>query len=476
MPNRFCLAKKLGRVDVRTLTCVLYSDLFGLLQSRTQRVGLRNRLEAYGSVGFYLYESKTLGIMNSQCPSPDDLDRESLLKTNVSAFFSQPIGFVKRIKDTRTRQLAVAACIAVFGLLAFLWRSNPYSRSSSLTIVDWRNITNQRQTLFKTLTEDQCDVLFHPLYVEIDRAALYWKGRGGITREDIETSVSTSNAHLLLYDNQLYVKSFHNLKRNSRPLAQVALINEAISTSPERLPNIEFTIRIKDIPQHVKKLPIWELCRESHLQHVWLQPDFGFYSWPEPGVGSFQEVMHKATKHENDSSGWNGKKKKLFWKGNMGMNSLRKALADAVSNKSWADIQDIHCWKNNEARLRMTMDGHCDFKYLAHVEGQSYSGCLNINSDVTSPDQNTVVIPGHNWDQLPDVMESLLADDGRAKRIADNSYEFWRYWNSPAATSCYLRQMFRSWAVLQKFEPVLSYNDTAYNSFDLMRKTDWVPH
>ena len=38
--------------------------------------------------------------------------------------------------------------------------------------------------------------------------------------------------------------------------------------------------------------------------------------------------MHKATKHENDSSGWNGKKKKLFWKGNMGMNSLRKVRGD----------------------------------------------------------------------------------------------------------------------------------------------------
>ena len=132
-----------------------------------ERVGLRNMLEAYDNVGLYLYESKALGIMNSQYPSPDDLDRESLLKTSVSAFLSQPVGFVKRIKDIRTRQLAVAACIEVFGLLAFLWRSDPYSRSSSPIHgeVDWRDITNQRQTLFKTLTEDQCDVLFHPLYV-----------------------------------------------------------------------------------------------------------------------------------------------------------------------------------------------------------------------------------------------------------------------------------------------------------------------
>ena len=34
--------------------------------------------------------------------------------------------------------------------------------------------------------------------------------------------------------------------------------------------------------------------------------------------------MYKAEKHEKNSSGWSGKQKKLFWKGAMGQNVLRK--------------------------------------------------------------------------------------------------------------------------------------------------------
>ncbi|CAD6568881.1 MAG: hypothetical protein CYPHOPRED_002921 [Cyphobasidiales sp. Tagirdzhanova-0007] len=393
------------------------------------------------------------------------------IRTNVTALFSQLVGFRKQIKDASSRQLAICACLAAFCLLAYRWTSGAYPRPTSSIIgeVDWRNTTNQRLTPIKTLSEDQCDVLFQPLFAEIDRAALFWKDRGGITRENMDDAARMSNAHLVLYDNQLYLKSFRP-GLFSRAEAQVALINEAISTSPDRLPNMEFAIGVDDWP-HQDPLPIWELCREHHIQHVWLQPDYGFYSWPEPGVGSFQEVMYKAEKHEKNSSGWSGKQKKLFWKGAMGQNVLRKELADVISDKSWADIQDMN-WSENEARDRKTIDDHCDFKFLGHVEGGSSSGRLNINSNDTSPDQNTVVIPGGNWDRLSGIMESLLADDRRAKRIADNSHEFWHYWNSPAATSCYLRKMFRSWAMLQKFEPVLSYSDTAYNSFD----TDWVIH
>jgi hypothetical protein len=63
-----------------------------------------------------------------------------------------------------------------------------------------------------------------------------------------------------------------------------------------------------------------------------------------------------------------------------------------------------------------------------------------INDNSTSPDQNLVTSPGHNFDELPLVMKALLADDERAKRIADNSFKHWKHWLSPASIDCYWRR------------------------------------
>lgn len=136
----------------------------------------------------------------------------------------------------------------------------------------------------------------------------------------------------------------------------------------------------------------------------------------------------------------------------------------------------------------MTPEGHCQYRFLAHAEGHAYSGRLKyltqcrsvivshemkfiqhfhhlFDSSPSSPKQNLVVLPGRNFDALPETMEGLLADDDRARLIATNSFEFWQHWLSPGSIDCYWRRLFRDWAKVQAFEVVLEANATDYNSF-----------
>jgi len=173
-----------------------------------------------------------------------------------------------------------------------------------------------------------------------------------------------------------------------------------------------------------------------------------------------------------------------------------------VTDLDWQD-------RENVKKMLLTPEQHCDYKFLAHVEGLAYSGRLKyltqcrsvivvrrsppstrlrqarspfphlqahkmryvqhfhhlFDADPTSPTQNLVLSPGRNFDELPAVMDALLADDARAKQIADNSYRFWRHWLSVGSVDCYWRRLFREWREVMAFEPVVTRNLTSYNSF-----------
>ena len=64
-------------------------------------------------------------------------------------------------------------------------------------------------------------------------------------------------------------------------------------------------------------------------------PDFGFNSWPEPGVGSFLEVQDKTLLYESQIR-WKDKIPKLFWRGAF-MVSLRKELYEISSKYGWGE-------------------------------------------------------------------------------------------------------------------------------------------
>ncbi|GAA6063847.1 hypothetical protein JCM10212_003594 [Sporobolomyces blumeae] len=377
-------------------------------------------------------------------------------------------------------------------------RSNFTSLTEACKVGDEPVVENLNQydlTLDRHLNHEQCDIVFPGLFEEIYRARDFWKERGGVTKKDLDDAQERGQARALIYNNRLYVSWSGGWQQGTRTKATLALINEALTTATEPVPDIEFVLQTGD--NGIVQGAPWSLSRRLTEPQLTLMPDYSFYSWPEPGVNSFQEVADNCKIYESKLK-WKNKINKLFWRGAF-MVDIRKEFAEISSKYKWGAVEDLNWLDREEVNKKLiTPEDHCQYKFLGHAEGYAYSGRLKylmqcrsvivaheqqftqhfhvkINDDPRSPAQNLVTVPGGDFARLPEVMEDLLKDDEKAKRIAQNSYDHWRHWLSPASIDCYWRRLFREWAELQTFTPVLTKDHTSWNSFSLMDKVHWDP-
>ncbi|MBW0530654.1 hypothetical protein O181_070369 [Austropuccinia psidii MF-1] len=352
-----------------------------------------------------------------------------------------------------------------------------------------RNLAMDRQ-----LDSESCQRIFPRLYDELDRVKAYCFSKNGITLEQLDKGLSSSHARVLLYNNRLYVKHF-NPAPWSRPIAILNSIHEAVITSPEPLPNIEFLINTDDAIKSDEPLPIWALDRVQSQEALWLMPDFGFYSWPEPKVGSMIEVRDKTAALEAKMT-WKDKIPKAIWRG-APMVELRQQLLQVSNGQKWSDIASID-WSNPTDAF-IPPEDHCQYKYLIHTEGSAYSGRLKylqmcrsviiahqmnyiqhfhhlLDSRPHSETQNIALVDGPGFQGLPKLINSLIENDEWSETIANNSYSLFSHHLSPAGVNCYWRQMFNSWAQVQAFSPKLNKSDISFESFNLMHTVDWQIH
>lgn len=278
-------------------------------------------------------------------------------------------------------------------------------------------------------------------------------------------------------------------------------------TSPTALPNIEFAFNTDDII--FDAVPLWAYARRAEHSHIWLMPDFGFWSWPETKVGTMREVQMKATSEETVTKNtWRNKLPKLLWRGaTMGL-PLRDRLIEITKNQTWADVVALD-WHNKESMKNdlKSMPEHCDYKYLMHTEGNSYSGRLKYLQTCRSviiahkmdwiqhhyplmspsgPDQNYIEID-RQFDKLEETMVFLREHDKQAERIASNNVRTFRErYLTPAAEACYWRKLIRGWAEVS-FEPEFYKADVngtggrvwrglPFESFALERRLEWDPY
>ena len=85
-----------------------------------------------------------------------------------------------------------------------------------------------------------------------------------------------THARVVIYNNRVYLKSYQQ-SDFSRSQAALALLHLAVSTSKEKLPNVEFCMGMMDWGSRGK----FSLDRAPDLEDVWLMPDYGWWSWPE---------------------------------------------------------------------------------------------------------------------------------------------------------------------------------------------------
>ncbi|PMD41272.1 DUF821 domain protein [Hyaloscypha variabilis F] len=364
---------------------------------------------------------------------------------------------------------------------------------------DWDFVRDARNLL---MTDARCDEAFPELYKEINRAVEVRKGDHVTSKELDKIMKVPGYMRVMIYDQQLYILDVAEVAINLREQATLHAIHRALITSPEPLPNIEFVFMSDDIAAGTPEAK-WAYSRQSNETANWLMPDFGYWSWPEPKIGSYLEVQMKATAMDAKLS-WKKKTNKLLWRGASMELLVREQLVNASRGHEWADVK-IFSWEEEGAKDSnseiLTMDQHCAYKYVAHTEGVSYSARLqnlqNCNSVIVShklrwlqhhhhlmvssgPNQNFVEVDA-DFGNLAETMEGLLARDEESERIARNSVRvFKEHYLTPAAETCYWRKLVRGYASVS-FEPEFFDSKGAWRglpveSYVLERKLTWKPH
>ncbi|KAK0543074.1 hypothetical protein OC845_006307 [Tilletia horrida] len=393
------------------------------------------------------------------------------------------------------------------------WSSQPWL-NGSLTPLKYDSPFNPDDL---TLTEGECDVLFPGLWKDIERAAAYYdSSKHPFTKEYLESSCQDgvfSQLRVVIYHNRLYVKMYHQ-SDFTRTQTTLALLNQVVSSSRERLPNVEFCLDLQDWGSKGK----FSLSRSPDHQDVWLMPDYAYFAWIEHIGGSYKEFREKSEQLEN-RIGWGGKVSKLFWRGSMKVGRAdREAMVAAASGHDWNDVQPLD-WTGDRHEW-VSMVDHCKYKFHGFAEGNTYSGrirylqhCRSVivtheprwiqhnthlyNANTSSPDQNIVFVPpAHEgtkgtpvkdddnapvrydttWIRLPEVMDELIRDDAKAKRIADNQWSFFRErYHSSASAACYWRKAIKAFGKIQLYTVDLSGREIAYEELMLKNFPTWPP-
>jgi hypothetical protein len=298
-------------------------------------------------------------------------------------------------------------------------------------------------------------------------------------------------------------------------------LHRAVITAPEPLPDVVFNLLPGD---STKDAAVWGLCRHMEDNITWLMPDFGFWGWPEPGVGSYSKVQQEAREMEEGAPvpqevleaassehpaeiptvyTWENKIPKVLWRGATYINSYqRMQLMNTARDQPWADVKDI-VWMGPglpPTNLLSTAE-FCRYKYIMYVEGHSYSGSLrsqqNCRSVILAPslnwtthyqhlmrpdgsDQNYVEV-AKDFSNLGETVAWLEQNPDIAERIADNSARTFRdHYISPAAGACYWRELIHGWAEVSEKPKIWEQKDgkwkrrgAPFEDMVLMGKVEW---
>ncbi|KAL1963953.1 hypothetical protein VTN77DRAFT_7628 [Rasamsonia byssochlamydoides] len=382
------------------------------------------------------------------------------------------------------------SCLACSELNAF----NPSSSSPKWTFQYGRDDRNEG------LDRDRCQAAFPGLFEDVVRATNYWKARHGISMDDLDAiPLKEGMGRAFIYNGELYVVATRAKGEDHRRkiLAVLSSIHRALVASPHRASqrNIEFVFSIEDRVDDVTDpdCPVWVLARTPSEQAVWLMPDFGFWAWDNlfNSIGPYNQVVDRIERSELP---WNEKKKQLVWRGKPSFApKLRRALIDAARDKPWDDVRQVDWYQKTNV---ISMEDHCNYMFIAHVEGRSYSASLKYRQACRSvivahklqfiqhhhyllvssgPHQNFVEVE-RNFTDLAEKMDALISNPEMAERIANNSVKTFRErYLTQAAEACYWRTLFEGYGTVFANQNVSLYTENdhkerglRYESFVLL--------
>ncbi|KAF2034376.1 hypothetical protein EK21DRAFT_107998 [Setomelanomma holmii] len=384
--------------------------------------------------------------------------------------------------------------------------SNQAILAANLTEADPWTFNYRRDKNNYGLDDEQCQSAFPGQYEDIERAVKVRKRWGKVTQEDLTSfDLTKGMVRGMIYDRELYIiETFlvDNVNRQ-KAIASLSAMYRSVLSAPAsvEIPNIEFVFSVEDLPAQPTK-PMWSLARRVQDHNLWLIPDFGFWSWDMPALGTLDEVANEAIQRESVEP-WDQKMEKLVWRGKITFApKLRRALLDAAKGKPWSDVGQLKWTDPNFKEQFLGPVDQCNYMFIAHAEGtshdaemqpirpqkqvtlietdasqgRSYSGSLKYRQLCRSvivshklqwiqhyhylfrnngTNQNFVEVE-RDFSDLSAAMEDLLDHPEKAKRIADNNVAVFRErYLTQAAEACYWRRLISRWKDVLAFEPML---------------------
>jgi hypothetical protein len=84
-------------------------------------------------------------------------------------------------------------------------------------------------------------------------------------------------------------------------------------------------------------------------------------------IGTYDDVVGKAKEVEDDLA-FSDKQHKLVWRGKLSFApKLRRTLLDVCRGHDWCAAKELN-W--NVRQNYLTLEDHCKYQFIAHVEGK----------------------------------------------------------------------------------------------------------
>ncbi|KAJ5732301.1 hypothetical protein N7493_003782 [Penicillium malachiteum] len=346
------------------------------------------------------------------------------------------------------------------------------------------------------LSEEQCNIAFPKLFIEIDKSAAL-KQESRISYKELNSrDVEDGMVRGIIDQGELYIVDYAAMPVTAtRARSTLNSLHRALKAYPNRshLPSIEFVVTTEDFAEDPSGPgPIWAYSKRDGDNSVWLMPDFGYWAWPEVQIGPYQEVRRRIAAIDDGeilpdgtvSPGlaFQDKKKQLVWRGSLATNpGVRSKLLKSASGSSWASVRVIDWDDENDLRFNLLpIEDHCRYMFVAHTEGRSFSGrgkyLLNCRSVMISHplewreahhgalvssgvDANYIEVK-KDFSDLSGKIDFLIDNPRVAEQVANNAVRTFRdRYLTPAAESCYWRHLVRQYAAVSDFEPILFSTD-----------------
>ncbi|UJR16898.1 hypothetical protein I4U23_003796 [Adineta vaga] len=304
--------------------------------------------------------------------------------------------------------------------------------------------------------------------------------------------------HIQIIQNKLYIVPRANaFNYQTRSRSVKLLIKQMVDTFPN-IPDLELFFHVDDaveLPDGFNdvlfNVPIFAFSKTNRTKRG-LRPDgivpmpcFTFWSWPEIRAGRWTKIS-RSILNTSYNLEYSKRVPKIFWRGVRSW----KRIWFLKTARQYPNIMDLApvSWQKGIDGLAYkasfsykTLEEHCNYKYLAHLEGSSYSSRLKYLLLCGSP---VVYAPIQYWEEywyhlLKDgenivffesagnegafnkTLEFLMQNEEKAKEIGRKGQQLVQDYLNEHAVSCYWWKLLKEYAKLLGYKPSL-HRDAIY--------------